>query len=77
MERKLLVSLSKSVEGDWVKDLIEEEIVLLGLKVHEKGQQNDGTWGWMIGYQSQADKISIKIQLKKLQDKYNSKLSIK
>ena len=37
MEPKLLVSLSKSVEGDMVKDLIEEEIVLLGLKVHEKG----------------------------------------
>ena len=37
MEQKLLVSLSNSVEGDRVKDLIEEEIGLLGLKVHEKG----------------------------------------
>lgn len=37
MERKLLISLSNTVEEVEAKDLIEGEIVKMGLKVHDKG----------------------------------------
>lgn len=59
MERKLVVRLPKTIDGEMVRKNLEKEIDFLGLGMEGKIKEGDGGRILIESYQSEKQKILI------------------